>query len=286
MKKSSKRPVICSPPFSPLNSGENGGVAGGVLWDPSNLSSGLIAWYDVSLLDWKTSVAQDYLTFNAAKVSQCDDRSGNLNHVTQGSGANQPPISTLGGQRFIDFEAGDFLDKSAYVGGNLSQPTSVCYLVLQNNSGGNPTTFQNDVAADAEKHLLWTNSGTSKITMFAGGSHVPTTRDADLVNYASYIAEFNEASSKFYYNDTDNSPVGDIGSSTWKGVRINTNFANGASAVLSLIDFVIINKTLSLDERQRIQGYFAWKLNTQYGDSTIVDNLAADHPYKAAAPTV
>ena len=56
-----------------------------------------------------------------------------------------------------------------------------------------------------------------------------------------------------------------------------TEAANVRTANLSMAEFIITPSQLSTVDRQRVQGYLAWKWG-------LVSNLPAGHPYKTAAP--
>jgi len=49
-------------------------------------------------------------------------------------------------------------------------------------------------------------------------------------------------------------------------------------------EIIILNNLAALDIKQKIEGYLAWKWDGINGNSNLVLNLPADHPYKSSAP--
>jgi trimeric autotransporter adhesin len=60
------------------------------------------------------------------------------------------------------------------------------------------------------------------------------------------------------------------------GNRFAAN-ANGMNGKMS--EVVMVSSTLPTDDRQKLEGYLAWKWG-------LTANLPVDHPYKTTPPTV
>ncbi len=95
---------------------------------PTEISN-LALWLDAS--DAGT------ITHSAGSVSQWDDKSGNNNHVTQGTASRQPTTNsvTIGSKNAIDFDGSDFMDFTAAI----SRTSGYTVFVVTNvtNTNGN-----------------------------------------------------------------------------------------------------------------------------------------------------
>lgn len=258
------------------------------LWIPTDEwdSSSLKLWLDASTTDWKTGGAQDYLTINTTPdpdtVSQWDDRSGNNNHCTQATEANQPILGTSGGERYVDVNATTkFLQK--VFGAALSQPVTVAFLGKQKLISASQTIHGGNASTNRMAFFRYAAGG-NFWALFAGAI-VNTTILAN-TNLASFISTYNGASSIFFHNGLDKSPTGTVGTNTLTGVNVGNNYQGTTGGNPDLYDFIIINSTITTTQQEKLEGYFAHKLNTQYGDSTVLDALDVGHPYKISAPTV
>lgn len=94
---------------------------GGGGFDPLSLSPAL--WFDAS--DAAT------ITSSGGAVSQWDDKSGNVRHMTQGTAGNKPTTgaATLNGLNVISFGADDWLTGTAF-----TPPSSVTILAVMRTS--------------------------------------------------------------------------------------------------------------------------------------------------------
>lgn len=106
-------------------------------FSPADLS-GLVGWWDAS--DTGT------ITQSGGLVSQWDDLSGNGNHLTQGTGSQQPTTGTrtINSLNTLDFQGNDELTCSVTVGSDNQSFAAVVYLdnanvgrLLSANAGGN-----------------------------------------------------------------------------------------------------------------------------------------------------
>lgn len=51
-------------------------------------------------------------------------------------------------------------------------------------------------------------------------------------------------------------------------------------------EILVFQGVLSTDNKQKVEGYLAWKWDAISGNTNLVDALPSDHPYKNSAPTV
>jgi hypothetical protein len=118
-------PVISSLTKRPVYRGGNSGVA----FLPTDLSN-LLLWLDAS--DAST------ITETLGAVSQWDDKSGNGNHVTQGTASLQPVSgsNTLNSLNVIDFDGSDALVRTS-LGVTGSQNRSLLLVGKSNDSSHN-----------------------------------------------------------------------------------------------------------------------------------------------------
>ena len=84
---------------------------------------GLVAWYDAS--------DSDTITISTG-VSQWDDKSGNANHLTQGTGSKQPTVipSGLNDLDVLDWDSTSTqqLSRTTWTGGSISQPFTIVFV--------------------------------------------------------------------------------------------------------------------------------------------------------------
>jgi hypothetical protein len=237
------------------------------LWTPSNLTT--YAWYDAS--DTNT------ITESAGAVSQWDDKSGNNKHATQGTGTYQPTTGsrTIDGLNVLDFDGAN----------NQLDLTSVISL---SGEFGFFAVFENDIVGEANMYFGET-SGDNKIGFYSSKTflRVLTSDDRTLAfglgNNPVIVGVTRNSANKvdMAYNAAISytrmfSDVAQSGASTWNRIGDGNGTAQGWNGTLG--EIIVISGTVSLSDRQKLEGYLAWKWGLE-------DNLPADHPYKDSAPT-
>jgi hypothetical protein len=245
-----------------------------VPWTPAELGASLALWLD----------AEDTasITLNGSNVSQWSDKSGNGRHATQATAANQPAYDTSA----INSKPAIVTNNDAlYVApwAAVSQPFTRVMLF-------------NPVAITANAHLI----NSANINLPAGGA----SNVADYFNSASTIAQFSGAltnavpvainttyirlsqyattNSIVYTNGTQTGPA-NAGAFTIQGMTIGGYSQTGTGAPLGPTnvrhgEILLIQGVLSTDDRQKLEGYLAWKWGLEA-------NLPANHPYKLTPPT-
>lgn len=184
-------------------------IVAGSSWSPLSLT-GLLAWYD-----WSNTGS---ITSSSNLVSQINDLSGNANHLTQSTGAQQPStgVNTING-----LNAGTFASSKWVLNTTLSSAGSqpyTLYMVV------NITTFANfgfifgRATQDANVSGIGTRSTPS--FMIRSSTSVSSTATVTTGTTYSVVATLNGASSTITVNGTTDtlSPgaVG-LGSQLWIG---------------------------------------------------------------------
>lgn len=255
------------------------------LWTPTALGSSLALWLDAA--DAST------ITLNGSTVSQWNDKSGNGRHATQAVAANQPTYiaSGLNGKPLLDWDGSN--DSMTISGGAVPLHTA-----LSNNNNHSVTML-------VQPDLL------SNLPVFL---HVPT--GATPGGYRFLFESNNEG---FYWNYevdpqrvyssgffTVNTPsfftankTGATTGDAYSNGVLQSSFSGNFGATPSLpnpfllggytipsfnyngkfAEIVITNTALSTADRQRLEGYLAWKWG-------LGANLPSGHPFKNTPPTV
>ena len=267
-----------------------------VLWRPNQIGSALALWLDAE--DVST------ITLNGSTVSQWSDKSGNSRHFTQATAASQPTYNAtvLGGKPALTFDgtsdfmsAGDTLD----VGVNGLTIMSVVKYATNNQSGViiGKTRF----AGGAGRYALYRSLASGLFgtgAMFATALVSPEAPNS----YAPQVSD-SSTNTKIFGLGWDRSPgavrIWDNGTNTatasYTGDNNNLNSADelwiGAYQNVTgtappmpasylngqIAEIVIALPTSSSNDRQRLEGYLAWKW-------LLESSLPDDHPYKNIPP--
>ena len=261
-------------------------------WTPAELT-GLALWLDA---DDASSI-----TLNGSTVSQWSDKSGNNQHVVQATASAQPLYlpTTFNSKPTLYFDdtndqmgcdvtnvssQGDLFFGAAFqylsdtnnwrpiVAHNTSTDQSNAGTLLMQRSSsrseigvhdsgrtdsGSDFTVQVTDLFEPRIATVGRNGGTlgdgGALTITATGPSQPT-----------YITQINQS-----WPTTENTSRIQIGGRQ----QVQTGWAN---AYIS--EVIVCNTDLSTEDRQKLEGYLAWKWG-------LTANLPADHPYKSAPPT-
>jgi hypothetical protein len=218
----------------------------GILWNPALLTTEL----------WLDAASQGTITEAAGAVSQWDDKSGNDNHVTQNTGADQPSLVS---GAINGINAVNFIDRNDYMDGSIPLDAKWVVVLLQYN--GTPTFSQ------------------------ALGSQTSTGGENYTIQYRGDLAA-DRWQNSYYTNGNSISNVGaDVNVNPTIVVRDGMNLVgldlqvggdrgiNGRGWDGYLGEVIYGNQTLDTATRQLLEGYLAWKWGT-------VASLDASHPYK------
>jgi hypothetical protein len=236
------------------------------LWTPAQLP-GLSLWLDAD--DAST------ITLNGSTVSQWNDKSGNARNASQATAANQPTrtLNGLGGRTVLTFDGvNDFLNAtltltnfSVGIVGTLTVNTAIIYYPLGFGtplSGGSNgvsvggTNFTQRAALNGATSLL-TNETVTLNSPYLITAHAQT---------GNRLISFN-----------GQTPATDTNSQSISAVRIGQRSDNFWPYAGPIGEIVITNTALSTTDRQRLEGYLAWKWGLEA-------SLPADHPYKNSPP--
>jgi len=228
------------------------------LWTPAELTT--LLWLD----------ADDAATITIdTGVGQWADKSGNNRHAVQTTDANQPVITAggLNGKNIVTFDgSSDFLEIAGSIGTNVS-------------------IFYVQITADTPYIVLNENSLTTDFGACAqSGSAAAVSTNFGTPTYYKNGASQTWANRGQVYTALHNAPhiVGAVNANltSWTSARISGYTASSTFLLAgSIAEMIIISGSISTDDRQLIEGYLAWKWGLE-------GSLAADHPYKDAAPTI
>ena len=263
------------------------------LWEPSELGADLALWLD----------AEDTasITLNGSNVAQWNDKSGNSNHVSNGTASTQPAYLTTGwnGKPTVSFtKAGvEFLFKagvSNFAANNDYTLASAFEFFQTNNSwdmvagwrsnpnaggGGTPilqfittTTTEigvhnTDIAYPPGVKVDVTSRLGKKIATVGRSGGTDGNGGAVTVTSTSF-------SQPTYQTDATQSWLSPAVTGFQVGGKQQSGTAYGDKYISEVVG---CNTKLSTENRQKLEGYLAWKWG-------LVANLPVDHPYKATPP--
>ena len=237
---------------------------GGPLWTPSDMSTD--GWWDPK--DNATVVK------SGSNVSSISDKSGQSTALTA---TGTIPFTDATGECDLTGSASLSLTESR----SLSEIN--VFMVMESISGDNGRLLSNSTGADATTldyliPFIHGGAADSKIhTYHQQVFKLDSTSDLrGDGNYHVFELQLESASK----NLTIDATVED--SDTWTqtismgGLSIGLGF--GSYASMKFKELVVVDSSITTDERQRLQGYLAWR----HG---IESQLPVAHPYKSAAPT-
>jgi hypothetical protein len=242
------------------------------LWSPSQLSTEL--WLDAADASTVTTVSN--------VVSQWNDKSGNVRHVSQSNSTLRPIVdinvqNQLNGITFDGID--DFLETSSAfpIGGNPAFSVFSAHKrgpsFNQRFGWGDNVTFEGATVLGASFAFLGAQNFNAAIQPAAGSVYLyGYTKSPNAINITSnlYLNGANNngtGHSTGYPNIDPTFPlrVGRLG-------PITNLFDDG-----TYFEIIILNSNASTTTRQKIEGYLAHKWG-------LTGNLPSDHPYKTGAP--
>jgi len=263
------------------------------MWDPSELGADLALWLDAS--DAST------ITLNGSNVSQWDDKSGNGNHVSNATAATQPPYLATGwnGKPTLSFtQSGlEFLFKDGVSNFNSDEDFTIAsaFEFLQ--------AYNNWDMIAGWRSVPNSNSGTSGAPVLQGmgnsdqiGYHFTDAADTRIkvdvtVRLGKKVATISRSggtngnngaatatSTGFSQATYDTDTTQTFPSSAATGFQVGGRQQSATQYGNKYISEVVgCNTKLSTADRQKLEGYLAWKWG-------LTANLPSDHPYKFAPP--
>lgn len=240
------------------------------LWTPSELTT--TAWYD----------ADDADTIIVQYVSQWNDKSGNGNHVTQATATRQPLSSTrtLNGLNVLDFDGGDLLMNTSFTKSSLN--VSYVQVFKSDLTGSGIGAFIGFGRSTLSEGLIRNQSANE--TLRGYGQRYPNQGEVYFnqdtnTHVVAYVK--NGTSSQFGYLDGTAGTERTNFCTTWTSQSLGLGAYQDGSANFNgeLGEAIVFDSTLSETDRQKIEGYLAWKWGLQ-------GNLPAGHPYESSAPRI
>ena len=273
---------------------ETGGGGSG-LWTPAELGASLALWLDAD--DAAT------ISLNGSTVSNWNDKSGNNRHVSQATATAQPTYLSVGfsGKPSLRTDGSDSLEPGiTSLGRNVGGLTAAivgmypvgatfnsnaCDIIIYTaNTGGtrlylgpNPSVSTANRYAVAGRRLDTDAFATvSSTTDSLANSGTPWIRIGNR-DYSGGVANHFTNGTQ----DLTNAVVTTQGAGNTSDTdSVRTVIFGGVANVppnTELSEIVVTHSTLSTADRQKLEGYLAWKWGLEA-------NLPVDHPYKGAAP--
>ena len=249
-------------------------------WTPAEIST--VGWYDAN--DSST------ITVNSGSVSQWDDKSGNGNHMEQGSFGNQPEWgqgAQINGLNVMHFTS--TFDNMSKTGVSVDVSEGAILSVVESKQPGDYPSGGWVESTDASDLLFCrmqcndTQGSTACVVDADGtGGGISTSNTADLRDDIPFIVSL-------FYDGSDGVARVNGGVQT----ATNTSPTDGATFSINTIGCgrrssggntprnyhgeMIVIPTSDLTTIQKAEGYLAWKWGTQ-------SKLPSSHPYKNYAP--
>jgi fibronectin type 3 domain-containing protein len=246
-------------------------------WNPADIA-GLVGWYDAS------DAAS--ITASGGAVSQWVDKSGNALHLTQSETAQRPTTGTtaINGTNALKFDgADDLMTTSGNPFGASVDDAFVMAVHRVDATASGQTLFSltgSDTSASRwQSHAPWN----TLIYLDTGGTSAPNRISTD---YGVSVGE--AVLVGFYGSTTDNMQqifkngsllIGDAsGHSVDTAGNIFVGGSGGSHYQNTAIgEFIILNDTVSTEDRQKLEGYLAQKWG-------LAGTLPPTHPYRTEAP--
>jgi hypothetical protein len=268
-------------------------------WSPADLGASLALWLDAA--DASTITLQGgggSGPGGSDHVSQWDDKSGNAWHMSQPTGANQPAYiaSGLNGKPTIRTDGGDRLDNTtSSLFRNVGVATWVAVAKYPVATSGTAAALLMCSRGDANNsaRLILTAEPSGGQFMGVGGRRLDadsfqtaassTPRIVDTWFFEVGQADYANAQANHWTNGTQDltgaafQTAGNTSDTNPRSVNVfgSTNIL--APAGTEIAEGIAIEGSLTTADRQKLEGYLAWKWGLEA-------NLPAGHPYKAAAP--
>jgi len=248
-----------------------------IYWTPSNIPTSI--WFD----------AYDDTTIDdtAGTVTAWRDKSGNNRHLDNIGGTPTTGVNIMNDKNVITLDgSGDML----YTTGiptwiNGTAYTLFCVHKCGTTSGQDfiCSTTGSPVGTDKNLHLGWDSSTQWKHAQYADDELYHgisrTTGPALIVSqYKSSGSEIFLYDSNGDHTDSDTEPSNDM-ALTNGAFQLGSSYNDTGDFDGDIAELVITTGGITVDTRQKMEGYLAWKW-------ALVGDLPESHPYKYAQPTV
>jgi hypothetical protein len=218
---------------------------------------------DISNLGlWLDSSDASTITESGGAVSQWDDKSGNGNHATQGTGSLQPLYEAVAqnGKPGIKFDL-DYLGRSTFTGGALSQNITIfaVFGATQLNHAINPKVYDGPDNVSSKRVLLQVeNLNGSQPSIYSGTASVGALPAISL-NQLYYSTAIYGGSGELYI-DGDLRASGNTGNNLMNGIFVGSHTQGNVDMWKGYINEILVyDKVLSTQERQQVENYLTNK---------------------------
>ena len=221
-------------------------------WSPLD-PSGLIDW-------WQSYTPATITKDEADIVSNWSGAVSGIN-ISMATIGHQPlwMDNQINGYPTIYFNEAEYLQGA--LSSNYTQPNTLVLVMSMPPVGGNyVVAFDGDDLVNRHFLLADGHVGKHKWAMFAGSMPYTTYPDNES-GYKVLIAVFNVASSMFFVNGVDYSPVTTVGTDTMDGISIGGENSGSLFIESHYTDFILYNSLLSAEDRAAMNTYFM----TRYG---------------------
>ncbi len=242
------------------------------LWRPDALAGSLSLWLDAE--DAST------ITLNGSTVSQWSDKSGNGRNATQATAVNQPTYtaSGLNGKPVLTFDGAN--DTLSYDGTFLANTDYTVTAVHYRSDPKDFNWFLGGGIAGVNQNFLMGYEASTKLRWGQFGNDVDTFGQTYVAGLPStVVARQSGADGKSTFINGVASGVSANTANLISNAGANIGSFLGSFFVGGMAEIVMTTSALSTNDRQKLEGYLAWKWGLQ-------TNMPADHPYKLLPPTV
>ncbi len=218
---------------------------------------------------WLDASDVSTITESGGLVSQWNDKSGNGNNATQGTGANQPTTgdTSQNGLNTLSFDGGDFLTASAIASimDGSDKPASIFAVTTSQGTGSRVIWCFAD-SVDSNFNFVRYNTGSFAFSKFDGtvskleattGTQVNGTYDLTALVNAGITADFRDDGA-ITSDDFDF----DVGTMTCDTFAIGSLVQSGSPTAFligSIAELIVYDRELTLAETNQVETYLANK---------------------------
>lgn len=260
--------------------------------DPTTVIAGPKHWYKFNESAHSAKVTDsgsggadgDLVNFHS--VNHVDDLSGNGVHATQSRSEDQMTIIKDGGRALIS-EIDKYAKTSDVVVSTNNQLTVLAVVKRTGGSESDMIVCSDPETVTGERIFHLRGDG---LLIFDGTTGYSLISDVGVgidSNYHLIYADHDSSGKRAFLDGlangttTESLTINNVANEIWIGDNRDNN-TDGF--VGQIVDVMIWDGKLSDEDRNVVEGYVAHKMNSQYNDSTILDSLPSNHPYKTTPP--
>jgi len=258
------------------------------LWTPAKLAIDL--WLDAADSSTLFTLNSGGVTpANGGTVGRWQDKSGNSRHITQATLASRPLYQTgsLNGLPAITFDGSNDVLTSSATGAVGKQNITLLVVFRMVTGGGSedsPFAFGTPSSTATNRGPYRPSNGT--VVWFGGWARdVASTFSWDIGGSYHIVGIGNTKlatpNNAVVFRNGDSQTLTTGGgnlSAITEGLAVGGLSVSGYFTNCSICEAVVLYDAMPLADRQKVEGYLAWKWG-------IASSLIAGHPYKNAAPS-